>query len=334
MSANEQKRATRANQRMAEDTNAMNYRMYRESRGDGGNAFLPTYFGDFEDKMLADSAKEYFAASQYLLGNPWEQAGRYRETMAKYQPMMDASDRTIAGIYNGDLANERRAYLAPVAQARLNAAGGQREAIKTGLQQTLNEMKAMQKQAGFSGTGSFAQNRMLNATIGANQQAALAQSNAGLQNAMDMRSIGDTDIAGRISAIDLPYNRAQQAVAFQEMPIDLMQSNFSRSVRPFEFFRLGQGQFRYDPLPMQGANNVAAAGLAAVGAGNQQLAALLMQQQQNQNLARQAEMNRTYANINAYGAAGGFGAGNAAAGGALGNTFGGWDTASAAGAFA
>lgn len=222
---------------------------FRQARGSQGSAFLPLYFGEGDtsfERVLGNDAQRAYNASKT---NPWEDYAKAQALQTAYMPMQEAARGTLANIYNGELTNESLRNVAPVLAARTAAAGGQQQAIKMGLQQTLNELKAMQKQAGFSGTGSFAQNRALNATIGANQQASMAMSNANLQNAMDTQRIRDAGIGLRLSSLDQPYRMAANEYQFMEMPQDYVTRSYQNRLQPFEFFRTPNYAPNFAPTP-------------------------------------------------------------------------------------
>lgn len=273
-----------ANLAAARETNDLNRQMFEQSRGASGNAFLPTYFGNFENQTLGVDARNYYQASKDALGDPWQQEFRYRTIRDQFTPQFNAANQTAADIWNGNITSQREANFAPVGASRLKSAGQQRQAINEALNARLSEIKSLNNRQGFTGDSSFQQNRLFGATLGANEQAAAAQSAAELANAGDVRGIRDAGIQLRLSNMDLPYQRAQQAIAFEQLPVDIMQTNQSRALRPFDFFRMGQTPFRYDQLPQ--GQNIPSAGqiaLTGIGGANQQVGSYLLQK----NLASQ-----------------------------------------------
>lgn len=315
-----------ANLAAARETNDLNLQMFDRARGAYGNSLLPDYFGKFEGQQLMTDTENYYAATKAALGDPWQQEFRYRTLRNQFTPQFNAANQTAADIWNGNITQERlnNLYKAPatakgggqqltalsgaspryspdqrqlmsVAEARLNVPAQQRQAIQQSLQKTLNEIKSINTRQGFTGDSSFLQNRLFGARLGAGEQAAAAESQAILANANDARAIADSGIQLRLSNMDLPYQRAQQAIAFEQLPVEIMQTNQGRALRPFDFFRLGQTPFRYDQLPQgQSVPSAGQIALTGIGAANQQAGSYLLQR----DLANRYAAN-PYANNNA-----------------------------------
>lgn len=274
-----QRDTARKNLEAARETNAMNYRMFLEGRGSTGHAFLPMYFGDQERKIAGD-ATQFYNQSRELMGSPSQQLQKYTAVMDEFKPMQQAATASLGDVYNGNMTNARLGYLKPVQDARLGAAAGQKQAIFQGLQQRINALSAQQAAKGFSGTGSFAQNRMLDSTIGARQMAANTMSEAELANAVDQRGVMDQQSALRLEMLDRPYQMAGNALNMEMMPMAQVQSNFSRALQPFEFFRMGPDSFKADQLPQTPyIPSAAQIALTGIGAANQQAAQYFMNRQ-------------------------------------------------------
>jgi len=196
-----QRAQAEANLRAARETNEMNYRMFNEGRGATGHAFLPTYFGGKEQQLAQDAMLNY-DQMRAMMGSPEEQLRSYQAAMDQYQPMADAARGTLADVYNGNMTTARLAYLDPVLQARTAQARGQQSAIGQGLAQTQNALAAANARKGFTGTGSFANNRLLAATTGARQAASGVLGAANLANAQDTRGVYDQGNARVASIFD------------------------------------------------------------------------------------------------------------------------------------
>lgn len=272
-----QRDAARKNLQAARESNELNYRMFQEGRGSGGHAFLPMFFGGRE-KSLAKDAMGFYDASKRLLGSPDEQLTKYNAAIDRFKPLIDASTGTLEDVYNGNLTNTRQGYLQPVKEARVDAAKTQQQSVLDGLKERINALNASSAKKGYSGTGSFAQNRLLNATIGARQGAAGTLAAANLANAEDTRDIYDNGASLKLQLMQMPMQRAQQALNLQMLPLAQVQENFSRSMQPFEFFRMAPSSFRADPLPMQGADSTWPAVMAGIGNANIGLANMFSNQ--------------------------------------------------------
>lgn len=266
------------NLQAAQETNALNYRMFNEGRGSTGHAFLPTYFGDRE-QGIANDALSFYDQSRALQGSPSEQFARYGSILDQYKPMQDAARGAVGDVFNGNLTNARLGYLDPVLQARTAAAQNNKSAIFQGLRERINALQASNAQKGYSGTGSFEQNRLLGSTIGARQSAANVMDAANLANAQDTRGVYDQGADLRLKMLDVPYQQAQQALNMDMLPLNQVQANFSRSLQPFEFFRMSPQGFRADPLPQTPYTPSAAQiALTGMGAANQQVGNYFAQQ--------------------------------------------------------
>lgn len=290
-----QEEAARRNLQAAQETNALNYRMFQEGRGSAGSAFLPAYFGGTE-AQLAKDASNYYNQSRALMGSPEEQYAKYAATVGAFQPMADASRGALGDVFNGNLTASRLGYLAPVNQARTDFAKTQQQGVLEGLQQRINALNAQNSKQGFTSTGSFAQNRLLGATVGARQAAAGALAGANLANAQDVRSVNDQGAEMKLNLMNAPYQQAQNALTMQMSPLAQVQQNYSRQLQPFEFFRMAPQGFRADQLPQQpvvpGAGQIAFTGM---GAANAQLGQHFANQAQAAQYAK-ALQNAQYTN--------------------------------------
>jgi len=272
LGAQSAKKQAKAMMEAAQKDREFQYQMFQEGRGSTGHAFLPTYFGD-KEKSLAQDAMLNYDQMKALAGSPQDQLRSYEAAMAQYQPMVDAARGTLADVYNGNMTTQRLGYLDPVLQARTDAARGQQSAIGQGLAEMKNALAANNARRGFTGTGSFAQNRMLGATMGARQAASGALGAANMANAEDRRGVMDQGMEARLGMMDKPFQMAQGSLNMAMQPMAQVQSNFSRSMQPFEFFKMGAEGFKPDPLPQMPFTPSVGQGIAtAVGDFNKQLA--------------------------------------------------------------
>lgn len=267
-----QNRATEANMEAAREQRALEERLFHETRGSTGHALLGEYFGG-QERQLADDASNFYNQIRAISGSPAEQLRQYQAAIGQYQPMIDASRGTLGDVYNGNLTNARLGYLQPVQESRTNLARTAREGVMQGFNERIAALNAKSAQDG-TGTGSFRQKNLLSATIGARQQAAGVMAGANLQNAMDTRDVQDQGANLRLQYMQMPYQQAQQALNLEMMPLAQVQQNYSRSLQPFEFFRMGPGNLSPTPLPMQGADTTWPTILNGIGNANSGLAQL------------------------------------------------------------
>lgn len=263
--------AKKQNAKDLKSTNKTNLRLFREGRG------MPNEFGDVssvlpyyadEEKLGAD-AMSYYQAMRASEGTPAEQIARYRESIGRYRPMIEAGDRDLAGIYSGSVTDEELAAARPVFGARSALAETQSEGIMEGLSARLNTLSADRARQGYSGGSSFDTNRALASTIMARQAAAGARGGANLANAEQEFGLRLGGINRRLSAMDAPFQRAGQLGQFESLPGQLAGQSFKQSMSPFEFFRISPNAYQApQPYPVQpgiGMGQIIGAGLGAAG---------------------------------------------------------------------
>lgn len=246
-----QKEANQQNAQNMANTNALNYQMFQESRGKEGSAFLPLYLvrpdGTTMEQYLANNAMAIYDASY---APPEEQLERYREMISRFQPMQQAAEGTAMGIYDGTIERQELENFAPVAEARREGVQARRAAGLEGLQETLNEIKTIQAGKGFSGD-SFA-SRLVDANVRRRvaSDAATDQALVNERNAADVFGIRSNAINRRVANLDLPYQIARRNIEFSTLPQDALADAEARRRNMFDWFRIGTGQFQYQPLPM------------------------------------------------------------------------------------
>lgn len=275
LGANAQNKATKANLQLTRETNEANRRMFDESRGAGGSSILPTYLEPGTEKLIANRAAS--AAQAMFPDNPEMQLAQYQAILEQMRPTIRAGTQQIEGIFSGALEAERMAALAPVLAARQNMANANIDAINMAGQDAINRMDAQDALKGYQGSGSFAQNRILQGLIQNQQQAALQKSGAALQNEIDRRQLSDAMSQLRLSSVDAPVNRVAQLTQAEQAPQFALGNLTQAATRPMEFFRISPQSFqaqRPDPI----SANPSAAQLALQGvsqAGGQVLGAYL-----------------------------------------------------------
>lgn len=154
----------------------------RELRGEGGSpVFLPTYSGDRETEL--------FDIADTLFANAAPSSNRDSEVEALATPFLNDFNTTLRDVRSGERTNQLLENTAPVRSARSASASSRLDAINQALDETLAQLNASESKKGFSGGGSFRNNRALQSTLGARQDAANAVSAANLANAADEANI-------------------------------------------------------------------------------------------------------------------------------------------------
>lgn len=263
-------------------TNKTNLRLFREGRG------LPNEFGDISavlpyyanEETLGADALAYYTALRDAEGSPGAQVQRYRDSLARYRPSIEAGDRDLAGIYSGAVTDEELAAAKPVFAARTDLAASQGEGIMEGLSARLNQMKADRARQGFVGSGTYDTNRALAATILARQQAAATRGGARLANAEQEFGLRYGGINRRLASMDIPFQRAAQLGNFENMPVTLAGQSFKQRMAPFEFFRISPGAYQApQPYPTQPGIGMGQIIGGAIGAAGNTLGNYYMNQQ-------------------------------------------------------
>ena len=263
--ASSQNKANKRNERNMRDTNALNYRMFREGRGAGGSALLPLYARrdgkPFERELFADALGIYDATGAL---SPEERFDQYMELTSQLDPAQAASMGAVNDLFSGALEEKAVANVNPVAQARTQSAEARKNAALESLNQTVNEIKAINARKGFSGD-SYGQRLLeFEARRRGNTEASLALADANLANRSEEAGIRNAAIMMRLNNLGLPMSAKRQAIANFDLPADATREAHERRQSVFSGLRIAPGSFRYAPLPM--VQPVAStAGIAADG---------------------------------------------------------------------
>lgn len=226
-----QQGANATNQQITSDTNAANYRIFRENRGaqraDGGaNALLPEYFGDAERDIalgLIDRWKGDSNENDLRMLEDWSEV---------LNPAMEGGNQFISDIYSGKLHDDRLALADSQAEAR-------RQGIHNALSETMGRLRARRMKGGLGGGSSFENNQMLGSAIPAFAQ-------AGMLDADNRARIFDENAAMKTQMLDAPVNRVLQAAKLGEVKGDAQYGDMDRLMRRLSFFNMGEGR-----APMQ-----------------------------------------------------------------------------------
>jgi hypothetical protein len=153
-------------------------------------------------------------------------------------------------------------------------------------------MNAQNNNQGFLGSSTFNNNRMLQGTIGAQQQAAVGQATAGAQAAnlmgqANLQNVGTTaglqmqDLANRANPALLANGLGAYGQALSS-PLQALSSNYQAAQAPLNFFRIGNQAWQAQNMPtvypqINGAQ-IAGGALSSLGTAANQYS---QQQQQN-----------------------------------------------------
>jgi len=258
MSAKSAQGAANANVQSQKNTNAANYRMFQEARGSTGNAVLPVYQAAQERQMSNDAISAYNAYHQ----NPMSQKADFTARINQFAPAQAMTTQLTNGLFNGGVRDQLQSNFAPVASARIKFTRG---AAIDALNKTLQEIGAAQTGRGFSGD-SFGSSML---RMAGQKAAGDAVAGANIQNTEDQRTINDKALELALNNMNLPYQQAQQALNFANLPQNAAIDQVAKEQSPFRFFYLGQGTPpKQDPVTYTATPSVGqmvAGGLAQSG---------------------------------------------------------------------
>jgi hypothetical protein len=272
-------RTADVNAQLVREANATNERLFRESRGSTGSAVLPLYLADREVDLARKAAGVSDALFNYGGGvnNRISEASRY---LTRYTPALEAGDRTVMDVATGAAGAGRRSSLAPVLDARSRLGKSRAAAISQSLDETLAGLRAQKAHSGFRGASTFDTNRAIAGTTAARAGAAEAIGAADLENALASHQLGESNLQMQLGALDLPFTRAQQRLAFNSLPIRTVGDEYTSALAPLNFFRLPTAnppaQSIYQRPNVTSGGEIAG---AAVAAGAQNIGQFLAQQQ-------------------------------------------------------
>ena len=243
--------ANSANQKNVADTNALNYRMFLESRGSGGNALLPLYFPEGTESQLASRALQLYQAEQGSMGTPQEQVDRYNSVVQGLTPSMAAGDKLVQDLFSGALADEEVQNIQPVLAARGAVAGAQKQGILEGLMQRLSALSADRARAGYTGGRSAFQQALLNgATIPALQAAGTVGAQADLANATDVANIRNGAITTKMQNLSMPLTQAANRAQLINLPATATAAANNSSLSAFDWFKLNTQAYQNQASPL------------------------------------------------------------------------------------
>lgn len=288
--------AARSNRQDMADTNALNYQMFREGRGEGGYSILPLYAqrtggGPAEEALFADAMRLYDQTGSAVSPAAMD---RMRALIAANQASQQAAGAEVGRLFSGARVNEQVANMQPVFEARQQLAQTRRSAALESLGQTINSIKAARNRQGFQGDSLAGQLVQGGARRGIAQQASDEIGLANLQSASDVAGLRNRDLDTRLQNLTLPFAISQQAAQLESLPENIALENQSRRLGGFNFFRIGPGSFQNQPMPQVQpiANTGQIVGQGVASAANTAAGMI----QANQQYQQQQQYNQDYLN--------------------------------------
>ena len=243
-----QEDANKKNAENTQNTNALNYQMFRESRGANGNAILPLYMKGFETTLGNDAIRAYNDSL-----SPTDAAAQAKIIQSNFSPMQDQANQTAEAIFSGGLTAQELAAEAAVAAARQQGVDTKRQSGLEALSQTLNEINAIQAGKGYSSDSLG--NRMLKADSMRKTftQSAADQAAANLETAKERAAIKEGDITRKLGSLDLPGKMLQQNITVAQSPNNAYLTEEANRQGILNFFKLNPQVFQNQNLPQVGA---------------------------------------------------------------------------------
>lgn len=302
--------AANANAANTASTNAANLNLFNLSRGavnpatGYGSSVLPTYFGAGEQNMANDAMNQFNTISGQANNVYAQQQGALNNMM----PALNSSMTALGNLYNGQNLQQQLGYQAPLYAANTgyaqtqarglgNVAQANSNAIGTSLASTLAGMNAQNNNQGFLGSSTFNNNRLLQATIPAQQQAAVGQASAQAQgqNLMSQANLSNVGTTAGLQMQNLaqmanPGTLASGIGAYGSAlssPLQQLSNSYQSAQAPLNFFRIGNQAWQQQNMPtvypqINGAQ-IAGGAVSTLGSsinqyGQQQQQNALMQQ--------------------------------------------------------
>lgn len=229
--------------------------------------------------------------------DPRDTVARYEAILDEYEPVRELSRENVIDLFENEdgMLESRLGASGETGDARLRGAEVQRQNIKEGLQRILSRTRSGRSTARFGGGSSFDRQKMAQATVGAYNQAAEAESRAEVQNALDRQRILEEIQNQRLAAADLPYQLAEMEALAEDMPMRAAGNRLSGRMDPLSRFRTGNtfNPIRladYSPRPVASDMGLAAGAISGVASGlgdyfsTQQMISALNNQNQTANI--------------------------------------------------
>lgn len=278
---NAQSSANEANLQATRETNELNKQMFDESRGSTGHAFLPTYTGNAEKQTFEDLYNIYQSGL-----TPAQRQAQAQSVLTSMQPAVEGGNKYLTDVYSGANLATSQGYYQPLWDARLQAAQAQADAIRQAYAQTINQQRAAAQRQGFYGGSSVQSAEAQKALLSSIQNAALAKSNALVQNYGENAQLGLADLATRQQLLNAPISRAQSLNNYYNLPSEAAYGGYDQLANRLGLFNIGTGKFTYQQAPLVqpeiGSGQIYGSAISSLGQLGQQYA-LNSLYNQNQN---------------------------------------------------
>lgn len=264
--AKAQKRANQANLANAKDQRELERAIFLQSRGAEGFATLPFFATRADDTPVEPELFEYALKNYDALTEmpPDQRLAELKNASDRFGDLQEGAVDTVAGIFDGSLTQKEVDNLAPLQDARLGRAAVIRQVGKEQLQEQINRINQQQRARGFSGD-SLAKNQIeFDARRKIATEAALAESDAKIQNAAQEAQVKNMGISRQVGSIGMPAQLAESTLDVENAPARALAREQQIAMSVFEPFNLGTGSYRPTPLPQ--VTPVASTG-AIIGSG-------------------------------------------------------------------
>jgi hypothetical protein len=270
--AKAQKRANQANLANAKDQRELERAIFLQSRGAEGFATLP-FFATRGDEPVEPELFQYALSNYDALTEmpPDQRLAELKNASERFGDLQEGAVDTVAGIFDGSLTQKEVDNIAPLKDARLGRAEVIRQVGKEQLQAQINRINQQQRARGFSGD-SLAKNQIeFDARRKIATEAALAESDAKIQNAAQEAQIKNMGISRQVGSVGMPAQLAESSLDVENAPARALVREAQTAQALFQPFNLGTGSYNPTPLPqvqpVAGTGAILGTGLAGLAGG-------------------------------------------------------------------
>jgi hypothetical protein len=254
MAADAQKDANRTNRKNVVETNQQNWDAFLLSRGYSqdkwlnGYSQLPFYAKNrgrpVEQRLLGSTNRVYDESVANTIGR-----GEYEAALAPTMEAQAGAERTVNELFGPEMEANLLMQQQPVSQARVTGAKATGNSALEALADTINQIKAMNAQKGFSNDGMSTRLLDFNAKRQAYQEQSKALSDANLANAQDVQRIQSAVVNGRIQNVGLPLQMGRQSVETMNLADNASLEQQARRQQLYNWFKIGTDKFSRPNMP-------------------------------------------------------------------------------------
>ena len=195
--------------------------------------------------------REFFegAADRFRESMPYSEVSSYADIPSMYEGLQRGADETAKGIFDDSLTDKRISFYQPVFDARQGMVDARKQAEEEGLQDTLGNLDARQRQKGYSGdslAGLQMEGRSRKASAG---NISKMQMLANLQNQTDVLNQRMKGQELKVNNMGLANTQASRAAQMKMLPVTAATDAALQQQKAMQFYRMKQGTPQMSSLP-------------------------------------------------------------------------------------